>query len=107
MDRFKAAQDEQAKAMQADKLEALTREISEQARLGATGDFPEGKLTQHDEGEIRIAVTHKDGKVVLAFGTAVAWVGFTPKQARAVAELLRQHSYKAAEAPEPDAEREA
>ena len=84
------------------KLDALCQQVKEQEHLGATGEFPEGKLTQHDEGEIRLAVTHKDGKVVLAFGRSISWIGFDPKQAREVAELLRQHSYKAAEPPEPN-----
>jgi hypothetical protein len=50
-------------------------------RLGATGEYPQGKLTREDEGEIRIATTSKDGKVILAFGKKIAWVGFTPQDA--------------------------
>jgi len=32
--------------------------------LGATGEFPQGKLTEEDEGEIRIGITVFNGKVV-------------------------------------------
>lgn len=85
-----------------DKLEHLVQLVSEEMKLGATGEFPEGKLTRQDEGEIRIAVTATDGKVVLAFGSPVTWLGFSPKQARSLAELLRQRSYQAAQQPEPD-----
>ena len=61
-------------------------------RLGATGRFPEGKLTKHDEGEIRIAVGHADEKVLIDFGKPVAWIGFNARQAREVAESLLQHA---------------
>ena len=37
----------------------------------------------------------KDGKVVLNFGTQVVWVGFDSKQARQLAESIRQASYRA------------
>lgn len=56
--------------------------------LGATGQFPEGKLNDDDEGEIRIAIGSTEGKVVMDFGKPVAWIGFTPEQARDVSELL-------------------
>jgi hypothetical protein len=56
--------------------------------LGATGRFPEGKLTPEDEGEIQIAIGHKDGKVVVDFGKPTVWIGFTPAQARDIADLL-------------------
>ena len=103
MDEFRKKVQPLSEAAMADKLEALTQQIAKEASLGATGAFPEGKLTQQDEGEIKIAVTVTDGKVVLAFGKPVAWIGFSPRQARQIAELLRQRSYQAAEAPEPDA----
>ena len=63
--------------------------------LGPTGRFPEGKLTKTDEGEIQIGLTHKDGKVVLAFGKAITWIGFTPRQADDIADALRSHAEKA------------
>lgn len=56
---------------------------------GATGNFPEGKLNEQDEGEIRITVGHVDGKVVIDFGTPTTWIGFTPDQADSIAALLR------------------
>lgn len=55
---------------------------------GALGDFPEGQLTKTDEGAIQFAVGAKDGKVVLDFGTPVAWVGLNPQQAADLASLL-------------------
>lgn len=55
---------------------------------GALGDHPEGKLTKSDEGAIQFAVGVKDGKVVLDFGTPVAWVGMNPQQAADLASLM-------------------
>lgn len=60
--------------------------------LGATGEFPEGKLTESDEGEIRFRVGAKDGKVVLDLGAPVAWVGMTVKQARDLGSSLIGHA---------------
>lgn len=60
--------------------------------LGATGKFPEGKLTPADEGEIKLAIGHKGGKVVIDFGTQVVWIGFTPNQAEEIAQTLLKHA---------------
>jgi hypothetical protein len=68
-------------------------------KLGATDRFPEGKLAPEDEGEIRFGVTVKDGKVVIAFGKPVAWIGMTVAQARELGQLILE---RAAEAGGPD-----
>lgn len=60
--------------------------------LGATGQFPLGKLTPSDEGELKLAIGRKDGKVVLVFGKPVAWIGFTAEQAREIAQMLVEHA---------------
>jgi hypothetical protein len=77
--------------------EALQPELDKLAKameLGATGQYPEGKLTDADEGEIKIAVGIAGGKVVVQFGKPVAWLGLTAQQARQLAESLRQQSHK-------------
>ena len=56
--------------------------------LGATGRFPGGKLTVDDRGEIAFSVAHVPGKVVLEFGGACSWIGLTPAQAEALAQML-------------------
>jgi hypothetical protein len=63
--------------------------------LGRTGAFPEGKLTPHDEGELKFAVHTADGKVILDFGTPVAWLGMSPELALNLAALLIQHAQEA------------
>ena len=61
-------------------------------KLGATGRFPEGKLTDQDEGEIMFRIGHLNGKVVLDFGQQVAWVGMSPDQAKDLARMLMKHT---------------
>lgn len=60
--------------------------------LGATGQHPQGKLNDGDEGELRFGVASVGEKVILNFGKPVAWVGFDPAQAREIARLLSQHA---------------
>ena len=57
-------------------------------KFGATGRYPEGKLSDTDEGEIRFGVASYRGKVVIDFGKSVRSIGFTPAQAREIADTL-------------------
>jgi hypothetical protein len=62
-------------------------------KLGATGEHPEGKLKDDDDGEIRIAIGHTPGKVVMDFGEKpIKWIGFNPVQARQIAMTLMEHA---------------
>ena len=74
-----------------DRLNEMLKKVAE-PRLGPTGNFPRGRLTPCDEGEIRIAVGSKDGTVVIDFGKPTAWVGFPPADARALAASLVKHA---------------
>lgn len=60
--------------------------------LGKTGEHPRGRLTPTDEGGIKIAVGSKNGAVVIDFGTPVKWIGFSPVEARQLAESLVKHA---------------
>lgn len=48
---------------------------------GATGMFPDGQLTQNDEGGLRFGLSVLDGKVCVDFATPVRSLGMTPQQA--------------------------
>lgn len=81
-------------------VEQLNRaaQMGEAARrlgLGATGQFPDGKLKEDDEGEISIAATVQNGEVVLNFGKPIAWIGFTPEQAEQIGYMLIQKAGEA------------
>lgn len=60
--------------------------------LGPTGQFPEGKISEDDDGEIQIAVGVRDGVVVIEFGTEVKWIGLPPTQAREIAAMMVKHA---------------
>ena len=70
-------------------LESLeTTDISD--RLGPTDRFPEGKLSESDEGELQFAVGVEKGKVVIHFGEPTMWIGLTPQQAADLAASIIQ-----------------
>lgn len=63
--------------------------------LGATGQFPGGKLNTDDEGELRLAIGDVDGKVLLDFGKPIHWIAFDPDQALEIARTLVKHAGEA------------
>lgn len=73
-------------------LEGLLGQFAENEGLGATGEFPRGHLTKHDEGEIKLGVTVANNTVVLNFGKPTAWIGFSKLQAYEIAQTLMQHA---------------
>ena len=58
--------------------------------LGATGNYPQGKLNNDDEGELRMAIVSKGKTVVIDFGKPVHWLGMSREEARAFGELIIQ-----------------
>lgn len=60
--------------------------------VGPTGDFPEGKLSPDDEGELALAIGAWEGKIKIMFGKEVAWLALTPQQALAVAAALKSYA---------------
>lgn len=66
------------------------------AKMGATGEFPQGQLSACDEGEIRFGVGSEAGKVIINFGSKpVSWMGMDPKQAHGLARILTEHARRA------------
>ncbi len=83
-------------------LEKLLRESSEttgdplrdlQRKL--QGEFPDGRLNAHDEGALAVMVGIEKGSVVMKFPTEVAWLAFTPEQAKGMAQILTSYATKA------------
>jgi hypothetical protein len=58
--------------------------------FGATGEFPNGKLDESDQGALQfgIAADYENKVVILNFGTPVAWMGIPPDTARLIATSL-------------------
>lgn len=59
-------------------------------KLGATGQFPQGKSDEHDEGELQMALAadHRAGIVRVEFGKPIGWLGLPAREARTLATLL-------------------
>lgn len=66
--------------------------LKSKLNLGATGAFPDGKLNRHDQGQIRLAVSHGGGLVRLDFGKPITWLAFRPDEAKELAALILQHA---------------
>jgi hypothetical protein len=62
--------------------------------FGATGQFPQGKIDDSDEGELRLGVVYDrlNGIVRVQFGKPVAWLGLPPSQATEFAMLLLKNA---------------
>lgn len=62
--------------------------------FGATGEFPQGKLNDHDEGAIKIGVAYDrlNGIVHVEFGKPVAWLGLPPPEAVEFAKLILKNA---------------
>ena len=52
-------------------------------KLGATGEFPQGKLNEHDEGGLQMAIFKtKDNHLIIEFGSPVQWLGMPIHEAK-------------------------
>jgi len=89
---FKEAANQAGTREVIEKLKAATKKIG--MPLGATDRFTDGALTPDDEGELRFAVTAQGGKVILAFGKSIEWIGLTPRIARQLADALNKYASK-------------
>lgn len=63
---------------------------------GATGDYPEGKLHDRDEGGLNLAIgsDRKTKKIIVSFGKPTAWIGMSASEAMQVADSIRYHATK-------------
>lgn len=68
-------------------------------RIGATGDFPNGKLNDDDEGELTMGVGVSDGRIIVQFGKPIRWMGFNVKGAEDLIASLIQAIALVDEAP--------
>lgn len=65
--------------------------------IGATGRFPQGKLTEDDEGEIRFGIGVDKNKVIFDFGSPVVWLGMPAEAAFEIAEQIKRAADLASE----------
>lgn len=62
--------------------------IASELGLGAEGTRTHGKLSDADEGDLKAALTVKDGKLVIIFGKKVGWLAMTREQALMLAHAV-------------------
>jgi len=62
--------------------------------VGPTGTFPQGKISENDEGAINMAVGSDLSRnlVYIQFGSPIAWTAFPVDGARGLAALLLKHA---------------
>ena len=71
-------------------------EEAEEPQLGPTGEHPDGKIQENDEGELQFAVgTTKTGDVFLDFGVKEKWIAMEPAQAIEFAKVVAANAAKA------------
>jgi hypothetical protein len=58
-------------------------------------DAPGVQIDPSTRGGVEVGVGTASGQVYLTLSASVDWVAFTPRQARQLAELIKQKSYEA------------
>lgn len=63
-------------------------------QIGPTGKYPQGKVTEHDQGGLAVAIgtDKKRGIIQIEFGTSLTWLGLTADDARAFANQLLERA---------------
>jgi len=56
--------------------------------FGPTGEFPQGKSSPDDEGEIVMGMAIQGGIIILHFGARISWIGLDAITARSIAAGL-------------------
>ena len=56
--------------------------------IGATGEFPDGKLNENDEGGLQMAIFTKDENLIIEFGKPVHWLGMSKAEAKEFARAI-------------------
>jgi hypothetical protein len=72
------------------KVETLMDAEASQFGFGASGEYPDGKLTECDEGEITFGVAAYGSQIMLNFGKPVVWFAMNAEQADALGSILKK-----------------
>jgi hypothetical protein len=70
--------------MDKEEIEILRKELG----LGATGNFPDGKISEDDEGELKFAVLTRNNKILIVFGKPVGCVDLSKDTAKKLVKAL-------------------
>lgn len=70
--------------MNKEEIDALRKELG----LGATGNYPDGKMSEDDEGELKFAVLSRNNNVMIIFGKPVEWLDMNKDKAKELVKCL-------------------
>lgn len=61
-------------------------------KIGASGEFPEGKISKDDQGELRVVISadRKSKIVKIYFGKSVDWLGLPKHEALKWAKVIKE-----------------
>lgn len=68
------------------------KDVAGNPTLGATGQFPDGKIEPEDEGGLQLAIGHDQDHVRIEFGKPTEWLAFGRDQAIELAKLIVEHA---------------
>lgn len=68
--------------------------MAKKTELGATGEFPEGQLNEHDEGELNIGMGIEGKNLIVDFGKSIEWIGMSKQQALQFADFIIKNANK-------------
>ena len=73
--------------MNKEEIEILRNELG----LGSTGNFPDGKISEDDEGELKFAVLTRNNNIMIIFGKPVGWLDLSKDTAKQLVKgLMKQ-----------------
>lgn len=59
---------------------------------GPTGEYPEGELSEDDEGELQLRVHHAQGNVVIEFGKSITWLALPHDEVPQFLQIIADHA---------------
>lgn len=64
--------------------------MNKEKKLGPTGKFPRGKISDDDEGQLKygVATDRENNVIILEFGKPLAWLGLDKSAAIQLANVL-------------------
>jgi hypothetical protein len=65
--------------------------MADENKPGPTGNLPQGKLNENDEGELKLMISHDEENLRLDFGKPVAWIAMPKPQALQFAFAILTH----------------
>lgn len=89
--------------MNKEEIEILRNELG----LGSTGNFPDGKISEDDEGELKFAVLTRNNNVMIIFGKPVEWLDLPTDTAKELVKGLTKQIELCEKREDPDFRKKA